>query len=387
MEDYKKIFDFMSDHVVGYYELIDNLEVGEDEGDAISQIERELNNADNVSAIQSFLTENYNPKENDDETNQEYDFINSALSNRLSILSEMDDKGFIRGDIDLEYFDRANEDRSIVFLHGDEDIKAKGVIFLNPLYNFGSETTPKYLIADEYLSGNVREKLQIAKNSAKFNDDFNINVEALERVQPKDLTASEISVRLGATWIPPEIYEQFIYEFLGTPVYMRHNIKVNFAAYTGQWNIEGKSYDRGSVKANKTYGTGRINAYKIIEETLNLKDVRVIDYLEDSDGKKTAVLNKKETAIALSKQELIKQGFQDWIWNDPERRERLCKIYNEKFNSLRPREYDGSHLVFSGMNPEIQLREHQRNAIAHIIYGGNTLLAHAVGAGKSATRS
>lgn len=259
----------------------------------------------------------------------------------------------------------------------------KGVIFLNPLYNFGSETTPKYLIADEYLSGNVREKLQIAKNSAKFNDDFNINVEALERVQPKDLTASEISVRLGATWIPPEIYEQFIYEFLGTPVYMRHNIKVNFAAYTGQWNIEGKSYDRGSVKANKTYGTGRINAYKIIEETLNLKDVRVIDYLEDSDGKKTAVLNKKETAIALSKQELIKQGFQDWIWNDPERRERLCKIYNEKFNSLRPREYDGSHLVFSGMNPEIQLREHQRNAIAHIIYGGNTLLAHEVGAGKT----
>ncbi len=259
----------------------------------------------------------------------------------------------------------------------------KGVIFLNPLYNFGSETTPKYLIADEYLSSNVREKLQIAKNSAKFNDDFNINVEALERVQPKDLTASEISVRLGATWIPPEIYEQFIYEFLGTPVYMRHNIKVNFAAYTGQWNIEGKSYDRGSVKANKTYGTGRINAYKIIEETLNLKDVRVIDYLEDSDGKKTAVLNKKETAIALSKQELIKQGFQDWIWNDPERRERLCKIYNEKFNSLRPREYDGSHLVFSGMNPEIQLREHQRNAIAHIIYGGNTLLAHCVGAGKT----
>ena len=259
----------------------------------------------------------------------------------------------------------------------------KGVIFLNPLYNFGSETTPKYLIADEYLSGNVREKLQIAKNSAKFNDDFNINVEALERVQPKDLTASEISVRLGATWIPPEIYEQFIYEFLGTPMYMRHNIKVNFAAYTGQWNIEGKSYDRGSVKANKTYGTGRINAYKIIEETLNLKDVRVIDYLEDSDGKKTAVLNKKETAIALSKQELIKQGFQDWIWKDQQRRERLCKIYNEKFNSLRPREYDGSHLVFSGMNPEIQLREHQRNAIAHIIYGGNTLLAHAVGAGKT----
>ena len=259
----------------------------------------------------------------------------------------------------------------------------RGVIFLNPLYNFGSETTPKYIMADEYLSGNVREKLQIAKNSAKFNDDFNINVEALERVQPKDLTASEISVRLGATWIPPEIYEQFIYEFLGTPVYMRHNIKVNFAAYTGQWNIENKSYDRGSVKANKTYGTERINAYKIIEETLNLKDVRIIDYLEDAEGKKTAVLNKKETAIALSKQELIKQGFQDWIWSDPKRRERLCKLYNEKFNSTRPREYDGSHITFSGMNPEIELRTHQRNAVAHILYGGNTLLAHAVGAGKT----
>lgn len=280
--------------------------------------------------------------------------------------------------IDMEYMrELTGKSESEIF---DE---LKGVIFLNPLYNFGSETTPKYLIADEYLSGNVREKLQIAKNSAKFNDDFNINVEALERVQPKDLTASEISVRLGATWIPPEIYEQFIYEFLGTPVYMRHNIKVNFAAYTGQWNIEGKSYDRGSVKANKTYGTGRINAYKIIEETLNLKDVRIIDYVEEADGKKTAVLNKKETAIALSKQELIKQGFQDWIWKDQQRRERLCKIYNEKFNSLRPREYDGSHLVFSGMNPEIQLREHQRNAIAHIIYGGNTLLAHCVGAGKT----
>lgn len=164
---------------------------------------------------------------------------------------------------------------------------------------------------------------------------------------------------------------------------MQHNIKVNFSQYTGQWNIEGKSYDRSGVKAHKTYGTGRINAYKIIEETLNLKDVRVIDYVEEADGKKTAVLNKKETAIALSKQELIKQGFQDWIWKDQQRRERLCKIYNEKFNSLRPREYDGSHLVFSGMNPEIQLREHQCNAIAHIIYGGNTLLAHCVGAGKT----
>ena len=208
-------------------------------------------------------------------------------------------------------------------------------------------------------------------------------MEALERVQPKDLTASEIAVRLGATWLPTEIVEQFMFEFLGTPRYAQWNIKVHFSAYTGEWNIEGKSYDRSNVKAYSTYGTGRINAYKIIEETLNLKDVRIFDYVEDADGKKKAVLNKKETAIAQAKQELIKQGFQDWVWYDPERRERLCRLYNDKFNSLRPREYDGSHIVFSGMNPEIELREHQRNAVAHILYGGNTLLAHAVGAGKT----
>ena len=208
-------------------------------------------------------------------------------------------------------------------------------------------------------------------------------MEALERVQPKDLTASEIAVRLGATWLPTEIVEQFMFEFLGTPRYAQWNIKVHFSAYTGEWNIEGKSYDRSNVKAYSTYGTGRINAYKIIEETLNLKDVRIFDYVEDADGKKKAILNKKETAIAQAKQELIKQGFQDWVWSDPERRERLCRLYNDKFNSLRPREYDGSHIVFSGMNPEIELREHQRNAVAHILYGGNTLLAHAVGAGKT----
>ena len=174
-----------------------------------------------------------------------------------------------------------------------------------------------------------------------------------------------------------------MFEFLGTPRYAQWNIKVHFSAYTGEWNIEGKSYDRSNVKAYSTYGTGRINAYKIIEETLNLKDVRILDYVEDADGKKKAILNKKETAIAQAKQDLIKQGFQDWVWSDPERRERLCILYNEKFNSLRPREYDGSHIVFSGMNPEIELREHQRNAVAHILYGGNTLLAHAVGAGKT----
>ena len=260
----------------------------------------------------------------------------------------------------------------------------KGVIFLNPLHGYGNVTEAKYLMADEYLSGNVREKLITAKKSAEvYPEDYKINVEALEKVQPIDLTASEISVRLGATWLPQEVIQQFMFEFLDTPRYAQWNIKVHFSPYTGEWNIEGKSYDRSNVKAYSTYGTGRINAYKIIEETLNLKDVRIFDYIEDDEGRKKAVLNKKETAIAQAKQELIKQGFQDWIWADPDRREKLTKMYNEKFNSIRPREYDGSHIPFSGMNPEITLREHQRNAVAHILYGGNTLLAHAVGAGKT----
>ena len=260
----------------------------------------------------------------------------------------------------------------------------KGVIFLNPLYGYGNVSEQKYLMADEYLSGNVREKLITAKKSAEvYPDDYKINVEALEKVQPKDLTASEIAVRLGATWLPPEIIQQFMFEFLDTPRYAQWNIKVHFSQFTGEWNIEGKSYDRSNVKAYSTYGTSRINGYKIIEETLNLKDVRIFDYIEDEEGKKKAVLNKKETAIAQAKQELIKQGFQDWIWANPTRREKLTKMYNEKFNSIRPREYDGSHIVFNGMNPEIELREHQKNAVAHILYGGNTLLAHAVGAGKT----
>ena len=263
-----------------------------------------------------------------------------------------------------------------------EDLK--GVIFLNPLYEYGNSYEPKYLMADEYLSGNVREKLRIAKNSAElYPKDYKVNVEALQKVQPKDLTASEISVRLGATWLPPDDVQEFIFHLLETPRYAQWNIKVHFSPFTSEWNIEGKSYDKGNVRAYNTYGTSRINAYKIIEETLNLKDVRIFDYIEDDEGKKKAVLNKKETAIAQSKQEMIKQEFQDWIWSDPERRERLCKSYNEKFNSVRPREYDGSHIIFNGMNPEIELREHQKNAVAHILYGGNTLLAHAVGAGKT----
>lgn len=260
----------------------------------------------------------------------------------------------------------------------------KGVIFLNPLYGQGNPDEQKYLMADEYLSGNVREKFEVARRSAKlYPDDYNINVEALERAQPKDLTASEISVRLGATWIPTDIVQQFIYEFLDTPRYAQWKIKLHYSPYTSEWSIENKSYDTSNLKVYRTYGTDRINAYKIIEETLNLKDVRIFDYVEDEEGRKKPVLNKKETTIALQKQELIKEGFKEWIWKDPQRREKLCKLYNEKFNSTRPREYDGSHITFSGMNPEIELRKHQKNAVAHILYGGNTLLAHAVGAGKT----
>ena len=260
----------------------------------------------------------------------------------------------------------------------------KGVIFLNPMYGYGDSNEQKYLMADEYLSGNVRQKLVWARKSAEvYPEDYTVNVEALEKVQPKDLTASEIFVQLGTTWLPEEIVQKFIYEFLDTPAYARWNIKVHYSKLTGEWNVEGKASDRSNLKAYNTYGTQRVNAYKIIEETLNMKDVRVFDYIEDAEGKKKAVLNKKETAIAQSKQELIKQGFQDWIWKDPARREKLVRLYNDKFNSIRPREYDGSHIAFSGMNPEITLREHQKNAVAHILYGGNTLLAHAVGAGKT----
>ena len=230
----------------------------------------------------------------------------------------------------------------------------------------------------------MREKLEWAKRSAKqYPEDYAANVEDLERVQPVDLTASEIFVRLGATWLPTEIVEQFMFELLDTPRYCQWNIHTRYFQHTGEWNIEDKSYDKSNIKAHNTYGTSRINAYKIIEETLNLRDVRIFDYVENAEGKRTPVLNKKETAIAQGKQELIKQAFQDWTWKDPTRRERLTRLYNDKFNSTRPREYDGSHLNFVGINPEITLRPHQVNAIAHILYGGNTLLAHVVGAGKT----
>ena len=255
-----------------------------------------------------------------------------------------------------------------------------GVIFQIPSSQEGNAV---YVTADEYLSGNVRQKLREAKEAAQTEPIYQVNVSALEAVQPVNLKASEISVRLGATWIPPKDIRDFMFELFDTPGYMRWNIKVHYSKATGTWNIEGKSNDKSGVKSCSTYGTPRINGYKIMEDTLNLKDVRIFDYVEDPDGRRVAVLNKQETAIAQAKQGLIKQAFADWIWNEPERRERLCTQYNEQYNAVRARQYDGSHLNFVGMNPEIELRPHQVNAIAHIIYGGNTLLAHVVGAGKT----
>ena len=282
--------------------------------------------------------------------------------------------------VDMDYMGRlTGKDEETLFA------ELKGVVFLNPDYAEG--VNEKYLPADEYLSGNVRQKLAVAQGKTEQDPQYQINAEALEQVQPTDLTASEISVRLGATWLDTEYVRRFIFETLGTPRSVQWGMKVHYSGITGEWRIEGKSKDRGNVKAISTYGTKRINAYEIIEDTLNLKDVRIFDYVYDADGRKTAVLNKKETAIAQSKQELIKDAFAEWIWKDPDRREAICKTYNILFNSNRPREYDGSHISFSGMNPEITLRKHQVNAIAHILYGGNTLLAHVVGAGKSATRS
>ena len=257
----------------------------------------------------------------------------------------------------------------------------QGVVFLNP--DYGEKGGEKYLPADEYLSGNVRRKLAEVRTKAETEPQYQPNVEALEKVQPVDLTASEISVRLGATWLNPEYIRQFIFETLDTPRRARWDIKVHYSQITGEWRIEGKSKDKSNIKAFNTYGTLRASAYEIIESSLNLKDVRIFDYQYDTDGRRVAVLNKKETAIAQGKQELLKEAFSEWIWKDPERREKICKAYNILFNSNRPREYDGSHINFSGMNPEITLRKHQVNAIAHILYGGNTLLAHVVGAGKT----
>ena len=280
--------------------------------------------------------------------------------------------------VDMEYMGKlTGKDEETLFS------ELTGVVFLNPAYTGENDGHEKYLPADEYLSGNVRQKLAVAQGKAEQDPQYQINADALAQVQPTDLTASEISVRLGATWLDMAYVRQFIFETLGTPRSAQWSMKVHYSGITGEWRIEGKSTDRGNVKAISTYGTKRINAYEIIEDTLNLKDVRIFDYVYDADGRKTAVLNKKETAIAQSKQELIKDAFAEWIWKDLDRREAICKTYNILFNSNRPREYDGSHISFSGMNPEITLRKHQVNAIAHILYGGNTLLAHVVGAGKT----
>lgn len=260
----------------------------------------------------------------------------------------------------------------------------KGVIFLNPEHETFSESEPKYLTADEYLSGNVRAKLSQAESFAENDAEYRINAEYLKKVQPTDLTASEISVKLGTIWIPEEYIKEFVFELLSPNYYARSKIDVKYSELTGEWNIQGKSADKG-VKATNTYGTNHISAYKIIEDSLNLRDVRIFDYVYDENNTKKAVLNVKETTIAQQKQTAVKQAFEDWIWKDPARRDELCKIYNVRFNSIRPREYDGEHITFNGINPEITLRKHQKDAVARIMYGGNSLLGHVVGAGKTWT--
>lgn len=272
-----------------------------------------------------------------------------------------------KASVDLEYMSKLTNKTQ------EELVKElDGIIYKLPMEN------NKYVTSDEYLSGNIREKLKMAEASVGMHPEFATNIEALKKVMPKDLTANEIGIKLGATWIPTEIIDSFMYELLETPNHAQWNMKVKFSEYNSQWYITSKNYDYSNVKANKTYGTNRVNAYEIIEKTLNLKDVKVFDTVTDIDGNKKREFNAKETAIAQAKQDQIKQAFEDWIFNDVERRERLVRLYNDRFNSIRPREYDGSHLNFVGMNPEIKLRTHQQNAIAHILYGRNTLLAHEV---------
>ena len=259
----------------------------------------------------------------------------------------------------------------------------QGVIFRVP-GQAEPDGRPHYVTADEYLSGNVRVKLRQARQAAEDDPSLSVNVEALEKAQPKDLDASEIEVRLGATWIDKKYIQQFMYETFGTPSYFRRSIEVNYSPITAEWQVTGKSIvSQNDVAAYTTYGTKRANAYKILEDSLNLRDVQIFDTVEDADGKERRILNAKETTLAAQKQQAVREAFRAWIWKDPERRQTLVRQYNEEMNAIRPREYDGSHIIFGGMNPEIQLREHQKNAIAHVLYGGNTLLAHEVGAGKT----
>ena len=306
------------------------------------------------------------------------DMFTKRTINAKKIVKEVDtsDEALIlsiqeKAKVDLDYMSElTGKDKETIIN------ELKGVIFKVPIEEI-------YVTADEYLSGNVREKLKIAESQLNEHPEYQINVDSLKEVVPKDLTASEIGIKLGATWIPPEIIRQFIFELLETPSYNRWDIKVRYSNITAEWYIDNKSSDRDNVKAYSTYGTTRINAYKIIEQTLNLKDVRIFDTVIDDDGRKRRVLNRKETAIASSKQDIIKEEFLNWVWKEPDRRNKLVRIYNDKFNSIRPREYDGSHINFVGMNPEIKLRKHQLNAVAHILYGNNVLLAHEVGAGKT----
>ena len=267
--------------------------------------------------------------------------------------------------------------------YGRITTELSGVIFKDPAAD-PTDPEASWQMADEYLSGDVRAKLRMAQFAAETNPEFAVNVEALTKAQPRELEASEIDVRLGATWLSPDIIQKFMTETFQSPYYLRHAVKVRYSPYTAEWRVEGKTATgRGDIISSETYGTSRANAYKILEETLNLKDVRIYDTVEDADGKPKRVLNKRETMLAQQKQQVIKDAFANWVWQDPQRRIALVKQYNELFNSTRPREYDGSHIKFVGMNPEITLREHQRNAIAHVLYGGNTLLAHEVGAGKT----
>jgi len=267
--------------------------------------------------------------------------------------------------------------------YGRITTELSGVIFKDPAAD-ADDPEAGWQTADEYLSGNVRDKLRMAQLAAESRSEFKVNVDALTKAQPKDLEASEIDVRLGATWLDPDIIQKFMTETFQIPYYLRHAVKVRYSPYTAEWRVEGKTATgRGDIISSETYGTSRANAYKILEETLNLKDVRIYDTIEDAEGKPKRVLNKRETMLAQQKQQVIKDAFANWVWQDPQRRIALVKQYNELFNSTRPREYDGSHIKFVGMNPEITLREHQRNAIAHVLYGGNTLLAHEVGAGKT----
>ena len=292
-----------------------------------------------------------------------YKEITSVDTANEALIVSLSEKAFV----DLEYMSKLTNKTQ------EELVKElDGIIYKLPMEN------NKYVTSDEYLSGNIREKLKMAEASVGMHPEFATNIEALKQVMPKDLTANEIGIKLGATWIPTEIIDKFMYELLETPNHAQWNMKVKFSEYNSQWYITSKNYDYSNVKANKTYGTNRVNAYEIIEKTLNLKDVKIFDTETNADGNKVRVFNAKETAIAQAKQDQIKQAFEDWIFNDVERRERLVRLYNDKFNSIRPREYDGSHLNFVGMNPEIKLRTHQQNAIAHILYGRNTLLAHEV---------